>query len=104
MTNCFFARFADGDRCSGTTDPCHIIAKQTLKREHQLANPRVPPAWHKPNGLTGTNLKELLADTRNIRPGCRHHHAAADTGWLAYEIPESVEEFAKQYDLEKYLP
>lgn len=103
MTNCFFAPFAK-DRCQGVTDPCHIVRQQDITTQHRLGNPRVPTAWAEPNGLTGTKLKELLADERNIVAGCRHHHANADIGWLPYEIPASAREFAKQYGLESYLP
>jgi hypothetical protein len=49
-------------------------------------------------------LTELLADQRNIVPGCRPHHSRADTGWLVYDVPASAYEFAVQYGLERFLP
>ena len=101
--NCYFAQFTD-EPCGYPIDPCHIVRQQDIRREWELANPRRRPAWHEPNGLTGTNLQDLLKDRRNIVSGCRHHHARADTGWLPYEPPQSAREFAVQYDLTKYLP
>lgn len=101
--DCYWAQFADTP-CDGRLDPCHIISQQTLKRLWKLANPRLTSAWHCPSALTGTNLDALLADRRNIVPGCRRHHAAADGYLLDFEIPESAREFAAAYDLSHYLP
>lgn len=100
---CYFSRWAD-DPCRGRTDPCHILPQRLLKRLWANANPRVATAWHCPSALTGTDLEELLRDTRNIVPGCRHHHAQADSFWIDYEIPESARAFAAQYDLSHHLP
>jgi hypothetical protein len=45
-----------------------------------------------------------LDDEANWTKACRHHHSQADTGWLRYELPESAREFAREYDLERFLP
>lgn len=101
--DCYWAQFADTD-CDGRLDPCHIISKQTLKRLHANANPRLATAWHCPSALTGTDLDALLADRRNIVPGCRWHHHQADGYILDFEIPESAREFAAELDLSHHLP
>lgn len=100
---CYWARFAP-DPCRGRTDPCHILPQRTITRLWKNANPRLPTAWFYPSALTGTDLDALLADRRNIVPGCRHHHSNADNFMFFYDIPESAREFAAQYDLSHHLP
>jgi hypothetical protein len=103
LTDCYFARYSE-TACQGVTDRCHIVRQQDIRRRHELANPRRPPVWHKPDELTGTDLEALLSDQRNIVPGCRHHHANADVGFLEYDVPASAYEFAAEYGLDRYLP
>lgn len=100
---CYFARFAD-DPCWGRIDPAHFIAQRILRREHRLANPRVPPAWFRPSKLTGTDIHEILRDERNVRPSCRSHHHKADSYFLQFDPPESVHDFAADYGLERFVP
>lgn len=101
--DCYFAPFAT-DSCQGRLDRAHFVRQQDIRREWERANPRIPTAWIAATPLTGTDLDALLADPRNWRPGCRWHHSKADGGWLAYEPPASAYEFARDYDLDHYLP
>lgn len=102
MTGCYFQGFTDTP-CYGRLDRCHFIPQRVLRREHRLANPRVPPAWFKPSKLTGTDIHTILRDERNTRPGCRSHHHKADQLFLQYLFPNSVKDFAADYGLERFI-
>ena len=73
------------DPCEGRTDRCHIgFRKQTLKRA----------------GLDPW-------DTRVWRYSCRHHHErshwASTPALTRSQLPESVESFAREHDLQYRL-
>lgn len=102
---CYFAGHLPEIECDPTwIMRCHVIAQKVIKREHQLANPRSPRFDFEPSVLTGSDLRALLDDPRNWRPGCWAHHQHVDGPWGSYPVPESAREFASEYGLERFLP
>jgi hypothetical protein len=102
---CWFKWEGAPDECDHILMRCHVVSQRVIKREHGEANPRIPRFDFEPTALTGTDLAQLLADPRNWRRGCWHHHQMVDGPggeWPA--IPESAREFARQHDLERFLP
>lgn len=77
LHDCFFAPFSEAP-CDGPTDPCHLIAKQRLKREVST-DPRL--VWHPSLWVYG----------------CRRHHGDFDNRVLRVPreaLPVAVEEAA----------
>ncbi|HEY4452355.1 MAG TPA: hypothetical protein VGN13_12270 [Solirubrobacteraceae bacterium] len=87
---CFLARFTDTP-CSGRLERCHLIARQTIKREVQL-----------PEG-DERDFREILWDPRVWVPGCVFHHGQLDMArkirLARGDLPVGVEEFACEFGL-----
>lgn len=93
---CWFAKLPDADSCSGALGRCHLLSKQTIRREIWQAR-----KW-KTSGLLPETFFDLVWDERVWVPGCSHHHHLLDQSRRLRVprdlLPESVESFAEQWE------
>lgn len=91
--------------CRGRLQAHHIIERQRLQTLHDRARigKRIYGSGRYDWPILLASLDDLIADARNGLWLCEWHHPRAPE-LTAEELPESVYEFASDYDLLDQLP
>lgn len=97
---CWFAK-VDARACSGRLERCHLLSKQTIRREVWQSR-----KW-KTSGLLPATFFDLVWDRRVWVPGCSGHHYLLDQSKKLTipreSLPDGVEAYAEQWELAWWL-
>lgn len=100
---CWLAQFAPAVSCRGPVVRCHLVPKQTIRREVWNQREALRPLLVQLGKVFPSTLRLLQGDPRCWRLGCEIHHHMLDSSRKLRipreRLPRETEAFCSDYGL-----